>query len=130
MRPLLGSSDWSIFGSFRRCCDLVSHPINDVQVRREFCRFGAGPSGYIEARQFYVWFARQTIEQSLSAVHEELPVLVLPPAPLQDSVVKALVTPDDRSLSLDLAQRAVSELLPKVRVFLHVALPLPTLWHA
>ena len=27
------------------------------------------------------------------------------------------LTPDDRSLSLDLAQRAVSELLPKVRVF-------------
>ena len=104
-------------GDFRRCCDLVSHPINDVQVRREFCRFGVGPSGYIEARQFYAWFARQTIEQSLSAVHEELPVLVLPPATLQDSVVKALVTPDDRSLSLDLAQRAVSELLPKVRVF-------------
>ena len=105
-------------GDFRRCCDLVGHPMSEVEVSRQFGQFGMGPEGRVDAKDFYVWFARQEIAKSLESRRPEmvrLPLLVLPPKSRVMSVAKGLADPVNRCLTWSEVQRAAAELLPKVR---------------
>ena len=105
-------------GDFRRCCDLVGHHMSEVEVSRQFGQFGMGLDGYVEATDFYVWFARQEIGKSLKSRRPEmvgLPLLVLPPKSRVMSVAKGLADPVNRCLTWDEVQRATAELLPEVR---------------
>lgn len=105
-------------GDFRRCCDLVGHHMSDVEVSRHFGQFGLGPDGYVDAKDFYVWFAHQEIARALSSTRPEtvgLPVLLLPPKSRMASVARGLADPINRCLTWDEVQRAAAELLPQVR---------------
>ena len=121
-RLLADDGDMSVqlnLGDFRRCCDLVGHHMSEVEVSRQFGQFDVGPEGYVDATEFYVWFARQEIVKSLISRRPEmvaLPLLVLPPKSRVMSVAKGLADPVNRCLTRDEIQRAAAELLPEVRV--------------
>lgn len=105
-------------GDFRRCCDLVGHHMSEVEVSRQFGQFGMGPEGRVDAKDFYVWFARQEIAKSLKSRRPEmvrLPLLVLPPKSRAMSIAKGLADPVNRCLTWSEVQRAAAELLPEVR---------------
>jgi Ca2+-binding EF-hand superfamily protein len=100
-------------GDFRHCCDLVGHHMSDVQISRQFGKFGMGPEGSVEAKDFYVWYARQQMEHLDDT---GFPLLLLPPKSRAMSVAQGLADPVNRCLTWDQVQRGAAELLPEVCV--------------
>lgn len=87
--------------------------MSDVQISRQFGKFGMGPEGSVEAKDFYVWYARQQMEHLDDT---GFPLLLLPPKSRAMSVAQGLADPVNRCLTWDQVQRGAAELLPEVCV--------------